>query len=86
MYIYYQLKYRWIANQQGHRKNQFADEPEGLQQFQDHHWKALGEENPDPSGLFLCDHLLTSCFLYTSEKRILTKRVRAESDSSCQIL
>ena len=37
-------------------KNQFVNEPEGLQQFQDHHWKALGGENSDLSGPFLCDH------------------------------
>ena len=26
-----------------HTKNQFADKPEGLQRFRDHHWKALGK-------------------------------------------
>ena len=30
-----------------HTKNQFADEPEGLRQFLDHRWKALGKENSD---------------------------------------
>ena len=34
-------------------KNQFGKEPEGLRQFRDHRWKALGEENSDLSGLFL---------------------------------
>ena len=34
-----------------------------LRQFRDHRWKALNEENPDLSGLFLCDHFLTSYFL-----------------------
>ena len=33
-------------------KNQFSDEPEGLQQFRDHRWKALGKENPDLPGIF----------------------------------
>ena len=28
-----------------HKKHQFADKPEGLRQFRDHHWKALGKEN-----------------------------------------
>ena len=43
-----------------HTKNQFANEPEGLQQFRDHRWKGLGEENSDLSGLFFCGHFLTS--------------------------
>ena len=30
-----------------HADNQFAKQPEGLRHFRDHHWKALGEENPD---------------------------------------
>ena len=37
-------------------KNQFPDEPEGLRQFRDHRWKALGEVNLDLTGLFFCDH------------------------------
>ena len=37
-------------------KNQFADTPEGLRQFLDHRWKALGKENSDLSGLFLFKH------------------------------
>ena len=36
-----------------HTKNQFGKQPEGLRQFRDHRWKALGEENSDLSGLFL---------------------------------
>ena len=28
-------------------KNQFVSEPEGLQHFRDHRWKALGEESPN---------------------------------------
>ena len=28
-------------------KNQFTDKPEGLRQFRDHRWKALGKENPN---------------------------------------
>ena len=34
-----------------HLKNQFADKLEGLRQFWDHRWKALGEENSD-----FCDY------------------------------
>ena len=34
---------------------QFAKKPEGLRQFRDHRLKALGKENSDLSGLFLCD-------------------------------
>ena len=30
-----------------HTKKQFGKEPEGLRQFRDHSWKALGEENPN---------------------------------------
>ena len=30
-----------------HTKNLFTSELEGLRQFQDHCWKALGEENSD---------------------------------------
>ena len=40
-------RYSWIADQQDAHKNQFANEPEGLRQFRDHRWKALGKENPD---------------------------------------
>ena len=36
-----------------HTKNQFGKELEGLRQFRDHGWKALGEENSDLSDLFL---------------------------------
>ena len=39
-----------------HTKNQFANKPEGLRHFRDHRWKALGEENPILSGLFLFRH------------------------------
>ena len=39
--------------QKKHTKNQVPDEPEGLRQFRDHHWKALGEENSDLLGIFL---------------------------------
>ena len=35
-----------------HTKNQFADKPEGLRQFRDQCWKALGEENSDMPGIF----------------------------------
>ena len=40
--------------------NQFAKQPEGLRHFRDHRWKALGEENPDLSGLFLFRHYFES--------------------------
>ena len=40
--------------------NQFANEPEGLRHFRDHRWKALGEENPILSGLFLFRHYFES--------------------------
>ena len=43
-----------------HTNNQFANEPEGLRHFQDHCWKALGEENPDLSGPFLFRHYFES--------------------------
>ena len=43
-----------------HTNNQFANEPEGLRHFRDHRWKALGEENPDLSGLFLFRHYFES--------------------------
>ena len=43
-----------------HTKNQFADETEGLRQFHEHRWKALGEENSDIPGIFFRDHVLTS--------------------------
>ena len=46
-----------------HKKNQFTNEPEGLRQFRDHCWKALGENNLDLSGSIFCDHFLTSYFL-----------------------
>ena len=85
MYIYYQLKYRWIANQQGHRKNQFADEPEGLQQFQDHRWKALGGENLDLTGLFsviIFDLLIFK----TSENMAPTKIYQPGSDLPLRVL
>ena len=48
-------------------KNQFANEPEGLRQFQDHRWKALGKENQDLLGLFLYNLFLTSFFKITFE-------------------
>ena len=44
-----------------HTRNIF-DIQEGLRQFQDHRWKALGEENSDPPGLFFCDHFLAFYF------------------------
>ena len=31
-------------------KNIFAGKSEGLRQFRDHHWKALGKENPNLLG------------------------------------
>ena len=46
-----------------HTNNQFAKQPEGLRQFRDHRWKALGEDNPDLRGIFFCDHFLASHFL-----------------------
>ena len=46
-----------------HTKNRFANEPEGLQQFQDRRWKALGKDNSDLPGTLLCDYFLTSYFL-----------------------
>ena len=42
----------WIADQLSAHKNQFVSEPEGLRQFQDHHWEALGKENSDLPGSF----------------------------------
>ena len=36
-------------------KNDFANKPKGLRRFRDHCWKALGKENSDLLGLFLCD-------------------------------
>ena len=36
-----------------HTKNQFRKQPEGLRQFRDHRWKALGEKNSGLSGQFL---------------------------------
>ena len=36
-----------------HTKNQFGKQPEGLRQFRDRRWKALGEKNSDLSSLFL---------------------------------
>ena len=41
-------------------KNQFASKPEGLQQFRDQGWKALGKDNSDLSGLFLFRHYFES--------------------------
>ena len=35
-----------------HTKNLFACDSEGLLQFRDHRWKALGEEKPDLPGKF----------------------------------
>ena len=43
-----------------HTNKYFANEPEGLRQFRDHRWKALGEDNPDLSGLFLFRHYFQS--------------------------
>ena len=43
-------------------KKLFASKPEGLRQFQDHRWKAPGEENSDLPGSIFCDHFLTSYF------------------------
>ena len=43
-----------------HTNNQFGKQPEGLQHFRDHRWKALGEENPDLSGLFFFRHYFES--------------------------
>ena len=42
-----------LLTSETHIYNQFANEAEGLRDFRDHRWKALGEENPDLSGLFL---------------------------------
>ena len=41
-------------------KNQFSNEPKGLQHFLDHRWKALGEENLNLLGLFLFRHYFES--------------------------
>ena len=45
---------------QTHAKNQFFKQPEGLRQFRDHRWKALGGENSDLSDLFLFGHYFES--------------------------
>ena len=50
----------YIPISETHTKNQFANEPEGLRQFRDQRWKALGKDNSDLPGLFFCDHFLTS--------------------------
>ena len=50
-----------------HMNNQFANEPEGLRHFRDHRWKALNEENPDLSGLFLFRHYFESYIEYLSK-------------------
>ena len=55
--------YSWIANQRDTHKNQFASEPEGLRQFQDHRWKTFDKENSDLPGLFVCNHFLASYYL-----------------------
>ena len=34
-------------------KKQFRKQPDGLRQFREYRWKALGKENSDLSGLFL---------------------------------
>ena len=51
MILPWNIVYSWIGRPIW-ADNQFANEPEGLRQFQDRRWKALGEENPDLSGLF----------------------------------
>ena len=43
-----------------HKNNQFGKQPEGLQQFRDHRWKNLGEENSDLSVQFLFRHYFES--------------------------
>ena len=43
-----------------HTNNQFDKQPEGLRHFRDHRWKALDEENPLLSGLFLFRHYFES--------------------------
>ena len=54
LYIYIR-SYSWIAPQVDTRKNWIASERKGLQQIQDHEWKALDEKNADLGDLFLCD-------------------------------
>ena len=49
------LQLDWTDLQYKSTKNKFADEPEGLRQFRYHRWKALGEENSDLPGIFLCN-------------------------------
>ena len=46
-------------------KKIFANKPEGLRHFRDHRWKALGEENPDLSGLFLFRHYFWKLYWVT---------------------
>ena len=69
-----------------HTKNKFANEPEGLRQFQDHRWKVLSEKNLDLRGIFFCDHFSASYFKKTSENMARTKIYPEELDSSCRIL
>ncbi len=45
-----------------HTKNQFANKPKGPRQIRDHEQKALGKENLDLRGLFLCDTFLRPFF------------------------
>ena len=50
-----------------HTKNQFGKQPEGLRQFRDRRWKALGEENSDLSGHFLFRQYFESYIEYLSK-------------------
>ena len=55
--------YSWIADQRDALEKSFFKEPEGLRQFRDHRWKALGKKNSDLTGIFFCDHFFASYFL-----------------------
>ena len=57
--------YSWIERQKYAHKKYIPNESEGLQQFRDHRWKALDEENPDMRVSFLRDLFLTSFFKIT---------------------
>ena len=55
-----------------HKKHQFADKPEGLRQFRDHHWKALGKENLNLPGFFFVINF--SNFLFNITSQIMSKQ------------
>ena len=41
------IPYNWIGRSIRADKKQFVSKPQGLQQFRDHCWKALGKENSE---------------------------------------